>query len=409
MPRSGEATDTLARILLRCELWYRGDGHEQTIGNWNRLPSQLQNELIDVLASDPPLLIYAALQTTAASGSAVGIETLARTLVDGLVRQLTFGDLALGAPAETEEVVDRFRRLTNHFATLPIGRWMDDATLWLETTGPRISAAWRSQWPSVIDDRSNASASQRTTSDDLLQGLARKMQQQVTLRESFDRQLHRQKMASLRQAAYGLSHEINNPLANISTRAQAIQRQVEDVEIQRSLDKVIDQVYRAHGMIADLMFYANPPELKPDIFDLVDLVRRVVDDRIEVAEKTGVELEFLPVIGESKFNGDADMLADAISVLIRNSLDAISGKGRVVVRLQKEDAWVVIEVADSGTGLSREATQHAFDPYYSGREAGRGLGLSLCRAYRIARLHHGDVLLEPALAGCVARLKLPLG
>ena len=58
-------------------------------------------------------------------------------------------------------------------------------------------------------------------------------------------------------------------------------------------------------------------------------------------------------------------------------------------------------------GLTEHARKHAFDPYFSGREAGRGLGLGLCRAYRIAKLHNGDVRLAGGPTGCVVTMEIP--
>ena len=94
------------------------------------------------------------------------------------------------------------------------------------------------------------------------------------------------------------------------------------------------------------------------------------------------------------------------SRLVRNAIDAIGCQGTIVVSLVCEPGSLMIHVADSGPGLSDQAREHAFDPYFSGREAGRGLGLGLCRAYRIAKLHAGDITLAGGPTGCVATITL---
>ena len=106
------------------------------------------------------------------------------------------------------------------------------------------------------------------------------------------------------------------------------------------------------------------------------------------------------------------MMLEAIRVLLRNAIEAVGTGGTVVVSLDRQteqdgSRYWVIHVTDSGPGLSVEASRHAFDPFYSGREAGRGLGLGLCRAYRIAKLHQATVRVSAGLAGCVATIAIP--
>ncbi len=98
------------------------------------------------------------------------------------------------------------------------------------------------------------------------------------------------------------------------------------------------------------------------------------------------------------------MIIESVNVLLHNALEAVGSSGTVIVRVHGHDGTPCIEVADSGPGLSKEAQRHAFDLYYSGREAGRGLGLGLCRAYRIAHLHGAELALRSGPAGCVATL-----
>ena len=110
---------------------------------------------------------------------------------------------------------------------------------------------------------------------------------------------------------------------------------------------------------------------------------------------------------EQEFTADTTMVKEAVRALIRNAIDAIGCQGTIIVSLQNDLEHVRIVVADSGPGLSDQAQKHAFDPFFSGREAGRGMGLGLCRAYRIAKLHEGDVSLSGRPSGCIATLTLP--
>src|SRR6188508_1914643 len=91
------------------------------------------------------------------------------------------------------------------------------------------------------------------------------------------------KLEALYQFAYGLSHEINNPLANIATRAQSLLADEPDPERRRKLATIVQQAFRAHEMIADLMLFARPPTLRPESVDLARLADTVVAEMQEQA------------------------------------------------------------------------------------------------------------------------------
>ena len=312
----------------------------------------------------------------------------------------------MGAPAVTQSHRLRWRKLGDHYKTLPIERWLEDAPLWLEVIGPPVPAAWREQWPEIIVDEMTLDRQESMTSTSLLQPLARMMQRQRSLQASFDNRLRRSKLGALKQLAYGLSHEINNPLANISTRAQQLQRGESDETRVAILQRIVDQVYRAHEMIADLMFYAHPPAAMRTSCDLGEIVREAAEGFVEEVDRQAIRLELQSDQESSVAHVDGQMISEGIRALIRNAIDAIGCQGTIVVSIVEQDDRWLIHVADSGPGLTEHSRQHAFDPYFSGREAGRGLGLGLSRAYRIAKLHNGDVRLAGGPTGCVVTMEI---
>ncbi len=162
-------------------------------------------------------------------------------------------------------------------------------------------------------------------------------------------------------------------------------------------------------MIADLMFYANPPSPRLAVCELASIVQPVVESFEEESKRQGIRVELSAPDEQLTIAADSEMIGEAVRVLIRNAIEAIGCQGTIVVSIVGNGDQVKIHIADSGPGLSEKARRHAFDPYYSGREAGRGLGLGLCRAYRIARLHHADITLAGGPAGCVATIALKPG
>ena len=98
--------------------------------------------------------------------------------------------------------------------------------------------------------------------------LARQAAKQERLAADFDRAVEHAKLEALKEFAYGAGHEINNPLANISARAQTLLKEESDPEHRQKLAAINTQAFRAHEMIADLMLFARPPELKPERIEL---------------------------------------------------------------------------------------------------------------------------------------------
>jgi signal transduction histidine kinase len=392
LPRSAAATDLVTRILLD-----------------NSGGSLLQEPVERCLISDPALFVFCALHLSNKNESASNLTTkeLADWLISNAATLFASGNAFLGAPDLSDQDQIKIAALIRHYQSLPIQQWVQDAVLWLEAFGPKVSAAWQQQWPTIlVASNGTVLPTESEGGHDSIQNLARTVQRLRSLETAFDARLQKSKLDAIKQLAYGLSHEINNPLANISTRAQSLKRDEQDATKAATLQRIVDQVFRAHEMIADLMFYANPSPTNPKPCDLVAMIQNVVDGFRDEADRQAIRIEVSVPRSEVRKKVDETMFAEALRVLIRNAIEAIGCQGTIVVSLVAGEGPTQIHVADSGPGLSAEARQHAFDPYFSGREAGRGLGLGLCRAYRITQLHGAELSLASGPAGCVATIQI---
>lgn len=228
---------------------------------------------------------------------------------------------------------------------------------------------------------------------------------------SFDARLEQAKLDAMKELAYGASHEINNPLANISARAQSLVRDETDPERRRALEAIHQQALRAHEMISDLMLFARPPQLVRQAVDVPQLLRAVQAELAAECRRREIELHIDAADELPAVSADAVHLAVAVKALCTNALEAIGRGGRIEVAaaLGRNGKSLAITVSDNGPGISAETRQHIFDPFFSGREAGRGLGFGLSKCWRIVAEHGGTVTVAAgAEKGAVFTIDLPL-
>ena len=186
--------------------------------------------------------------------------------------------------------------------------------------------------------------------------------------DDFERRVEEEKLAALVELAYGASHEINNPLANIATRAQVLLRDEVHPERRRMLTAIHAQAMRAHEMIADLMLFARPPRLVLVDVDLHEMARQLAGEWRRAAEEQLTELAVSVGEGVLLCRADRTQLAVAIAALVRNSLEALGSGGLVEIRIQSPETgdghsagsrprFREVIVGDNGPGMSPELRQ----------------------------------------------------
>ena len=226
----------------------------------------------------------------------------------------------------------------------------------------------------------------------------------------FEHELLKAKLDALAEFAAGAGHEINNPLATILGRTDLLLRRIhrltpsgETAEATRDLNIIAGQVARIRDMIGDLMLFARPPAPNLQPCPLDEAVRTVLKSFATQASSQEVELRSNLREGLI-IRADRTQLAIVLSELLRNSLQATPGGGLIGVSTsggegERPAARLIVE--DNGAGLSEADREHLFDPFYSGRQAGRGLGFGLCKCWRILQLHGGSIDVSPREGGGV--------
>jgi len=256
-----------------------------------------------------------------------------------------------------------------------------------------------------------------------------------TLEQRFTEELERQKREAIYHFAYGLSHELNNPLANIATRAGVLVRHELAVDRRQMLETIIDNAMRGSEMLGDLMLIARPPKMQVQSVDVGQWFASFVERARLWSSKRGVTIESSvvisgsvvsepvvtePLIIESGGRQPAGSIArfdpvamnEALWCVTRNAIEVSRESDSIEIRTEIHNriqpSSICWSVRDTGPGLSEVALRHCFDPYFSGREAGRGLGLGLSKALLIATAHGGTLTIANRLSGgCEALLTVP--
>ena len=214
------------------------------------------------------------------------------------------------------------------------------------------------------------------------------------LKMRFGEALEKAKLDALAEFAAGAGHEINNPLAIISGHAQLLFRQVTHPEGRRMLATIVAQAQRAHEMITDARLFARPPKPVFSPVNYHDLLQKVVEEWTPQAESRQARLELVNQSGRPELlEGLADpyQVPVALGAIVKNALEAVPENGIVRLQIEADEHEIRISVTDNGPGITAEVRAHLFDPFFSGRQAGRGLGLGLSKAWRIVTLHGGRI------------------
>jgi signal transduction histidine kinase len=242
-----------------------------------------------------------------------------------------------------------------------------------------------------------------------LPSLADRLARLAELEAHFQRLLEAEKLAALAEFAAGAGHEINNPLTVISGRAQLLLREEKNPERQHALALISAQAMRVYEMIADMMLFARPPRPEVQPVELVRLVDDLLADLLPRAARQQTAICRTGESGPLSVEVDSAQLCVALRALCQNALEALNSGGHIEIRIERRGDDVEMQIRDDGPGIQAEERRHIFDPFYSARQAGRGLGLGLSKAWRIITNHGGRIeALDESGHGTTFAIVLPV-
>lgn len=223
------------------------------------------------------------------------------------------------------------------------------------------------------------------------------------------------RLSTMGEMAASIAHELNQPLAAIVAYIGGIQARIKGGEavapdIAGAFDAVAEQSLRAGRIIRRIREFIRKGEHQPEPVD----VNRPVRDAVDLLKPDAAAEDVVIVV--SLASDLPPVLADVVQIeqvvvnLGRNAIDALAGvagrRRELVVHTMKERDRIVVAVRDNGAGMSGEAEEKLFTPFFTTKPRGMGMGLAICRT--IAEIHHGELRYgRPAAGGAEFRLSLP--
>lgn len=215
----------------------------------------------------------------------------------------------------------------------------------------------------------------------------------------------REKLASLGELSAGLAHEIRNPLGIIKNAAEGLLSRERAKEEQiLLLNIIVQESRRLNKLVTDFLQFARPRPPEKVEASLKGLVEEVVFSLKEEARERGVS--FSLSLEEAAFPLDRDQIRQVLLNLLFNALEASPRGGEIRIELSKGGREVRLRVIDRGEGIPPEHMDKIFNPFFTTKEKGTGLGLAV--VYRIVEAHGGTVRVESSHGGTCFEVRLPL-
>src|SRR5499425_2864983 len=209
-----------------------------------------------------------------------------------------------------------------------------------------------------------------------------------------------ERLATTGELAAGMAHEIRNPLAAIVNATALLTDETGLTADERAstLAAIRAEARRLNRILSDFLQFARPQEARRspgDIRQVVEHVSGLIRDDHARAPRVDVKVAVDPAV--PRFSFDRDQMTQVLWNVALNGVEAMNGRGRLSMEVAREDSHVALAVSDTGPGIPDDVRPRVFEPFYSGKPNGSGLGLTI--AERIVAAHGGRIDIDPSPGG----------
>ena len=216
-----------------------------------------------------------------------------------------------------------------------------------------------------------------------------------------------QKLATLGYLAAGMAHEIRNPLNSIALFVQLIKEGVEDSEKIDYVEKILKEIDRVDATLSKLMDTAKRPRFELVEVNIEEVIQKALDSFTPQINAQAITLTFSPKRQLPRLKADPVEIEQIFTNLLLNSIDEMSGGGTLTIELDHDDRDIVIRVSDSGRGIPAEHLPNIFDPFFSTKTRGTGMGLPI--VLRIVKNYGGKIeVVATDKSGATFLIRLPV-
>ncbi|HET6486074.1 MAG TPA: ATP-binding protein [Spirochaetia bacterium] len=236
----------------------------------------------------------------------------------------------------------------------------------------------------------------------------------VTEKRSKEARLRRaESLASLTTLAAGVAHEIKNPLGSMGIHLQLIRKKmsgkkcIEAKDIDQHLSVMGEEVDRLNRIVVDFLFAVKPMDTRLEDGDINVVIQELLEFVRPEMDQAGVTLQADLAVGLPTLRLDPRYIKQALLNLIKNAVAAMPGGGTLRIATERVGEEVRLRVSDTGTGIPDDIMDKIFEPYFTTKPFGTGLGLTI--VFKIVKEHFGDITVTSrASEGTTFTISLPV-
>ncbi|MBT2640821.1 PAS domain S-box protein [Bacillus sp. ISL-41] len=223
--------------------------------------------------------------------------------------------------------------------------------------------------------------------NDKIAGIICNSRDVTELRQTEERLRRTDKLSVVGELSASVAHEIRNPLTSLKGLVQLLQ--MEDEKHQLYYQIMIDELNRINHIVSELLLLAKPQQIKYTEADLQSILHDVISLLITEASLHNIQIEFQVLSHPVMIECEPNQLKQLFINIVKNAIEASSAGDVVNITLQSADNNITVVVKDQGVGISKELLERIGEPFYSSKEKGTGLGMTV--SFKIVQSHNGTI------------------